>query len=285
MKSYLNKIFLILILFSFLGCKKTFAPAEEAFFITAGEVKVATLAGQGFGSHKITELWIYSNGIFRGAYPVGSKMPVILKEGKATVDVFAGIMNNGIPETRINWLLYEPIKFDTALKSGENITRNFTFKYRSPAKFLWVENFELPGFSLIRSANSDTAFKVNTNNEHVFEGNRSIELGLSGNSLIAQLESATSYSVPMASGSGNVYLEIDYKCNSEFEVGILSNGLFTQALVITPKESWNHIYIQLSNAVNADPSTPFKKVAFRLRRNAGVNAQSVFIDNVKFVYL
>lgn len=267
------------------SCKKTFAPAEEAFFITAGDVKIDVQPGQGFGSHKITELWLYSNGIYRGAYPLGSKMPVILKDGKATVDVFAGIMNNGIPETRLNWLLYEPIKFDTSLKSGENITRNFTFKYRSPVKFLWVENFELPGFSLVRSANSDTTFKVNTNNSHVFEGNRSVEFGLSGNSLIAQVESAASYSVPMAAGSGNVYLEIDYKCNTEFEVGVVSNGLFTQALVVSDKENWNHIYIQLSNAVNADPSTPFKKIAFRIRRNSSIGEQKVYLDNVKLVYL
>jgi hypothetical protein len=284
-KSYIkySVLFLILVLFS--TCKKAFAPAEDAFFITAGEVKVATQAGQGFGSHKITDLWVYSNGIFRGAYPVGAKMPFIIKDGKATVDVFAGIMNNGIPETRINWLLYEPVKFDTSLKSGENIVRNFTFKYREPVKFLWVENFELPGFSLVRSSNSDTTFKVNTNNEHVFEGNRSVEFGLTGNSFVAQVESATSYSVPMSSGSGNVYLELDYKCNTEFEIGILSNGLYSQALVITPKENWNHIYVQLSTAVNADPSTPFKKIALRIRRNSSISAQKVYFDNVKFVYL
>ncbi len=280
-----NYIAIVLLVFFTLSCKKKFEPAEEAFFITAKNINVSTSSGQGFGSHKITELWLYTNGNFRGAYPVGSRMPVMVENGKAVIDVFAGIMNNGISETRMNWLLYEPLKIDTLAANGTNIERNFTFKYRSGVKFVWVENFELPGFSLVRSAVSDTIYKIHTNNANVFEGNKSIEFGLSGSALTAQLETATTYSLPMGGSSGNLYLEVDYKCNTSFVVGVISNGAFTEVLTVNAKDSWNHIYVQLSNAVNADPSTSYKKIAFRIKRDNSVQSQSVFLDNIKLVYL
>lgn len=278
-------IAIILLVLSTLSCKKKFEPAEEAFFITAKDIRIATGAGQGYGSHKITELWLYTNGNFRGAYPVGSRMPVMVENGKAVIDVFAGIMNNGISETRMNWLLYEPLKIDTMAANGTNIERNFTFKYRNSVKFVWVENFELPGFSLVRSSISDTTYKIHTNNGNVFEGNKSIEFGLSGNALTAQLETATTYSLPMGGSSGNLYLELDYKCNSSFVVGVISNGAFTEVLTVNAKDNWNHIYVQLSNAVNADPSTSYKKIAFRVKRDNSAQTQSVFLDNIKLVYL
>ncbi len=123
---------IFLVVFS---CKKDYKPAAEAYFITTNKVQLITKPGQGFGSHNITDLWLYTNGFFRGAYPIGSKMPIMMEDGKASVQLFAGIKNNGISETRINWLLFEPVKLDTSVQSGENIIRNFSFSYKSVHAF------------------------------------------------------------------------------------------------------------------------------------------------------
>jgi hypothetical protein len=276
---------LVLIVFCFFSCKKTFKPANDAYFITTNNVQIVSQPGQGFTSHKITDLWIYTNGWFRGVYPIGSNMPIMLSDGKAVIDVFAGIKNNGISTTRINWPLYEPIKLDTVVGAGENIIRNFAFKYKSAVVFKWLESFELPGFSLIRSSSSDTTYKIHTNDADVFEGNKSIEFGLAGSALSAQLESAVSHSLPLGAESGNVYLEVDYKCNSTFTIGVTSNGAYTEAVTVNPKESWNKIYVQLSNAINTDNSTPYKKIIFRVRRDQTISEQKIYLDNIKLVYL
>jgi len=279
--TYLFCLFTILsIVFS---CKKQFKPANPAFFITCQQIQLNMQPNQGYGSHKITELWLYTNGFFRGAYPIGSKMPVMIEDGRSVIDIFPGIMNNGISTTRIFYPFLEPLKIDTIVESGKSIVRNFTFEYKSNVKFPWVENFELPGTSLIKSAISDTAFIYHESNLHVFEGNKSIEFGLSGGHKIAQFESATTYSLPLA--SSNVYLEFDYKCNSEFEVGALSNTQYFSALVITPKENWNKIYIQLSTAINLDNSTNIKKIVFRMYRRSDIPNQKVYIDNIKLIHL
>lgn len=277
--------FFLLIFFSFFSCKKQYAPANDAYFINTNSVQVAVQPGQGFGSHKITDLWLYTNGFFRGVYPIGSKMPIMLSNGKAVIDVFAGIKNNGISETRLAWNLYEPIKLDTIVPAGANIVRNFTFKYKSGVIFKWLEDFESAGYSLIKSSISDTTFKVHTGDADVFEGTKSIEFGLSGSALTAQLESAATHSLPVGGESQSLYLEVDYKCNTEFEVGVISNGAYFNAVKINPKDSWNKIYVQLSTAVSTDNTTPYKKIVFRLLRNATISEQKVFLDNIKLVYI
>lgn len=272
--------FIIILVFS---CKKTFKPANDAFFVNTQKVTVITEPGQGYGSHNITDLWIYTNGEFRGAYPIGAKMPVMIKNGKSVIDVYAGIKNNGISQTRINWVFYEPIKWDTVVASGQNIVRNFAFKYRTSVKFPWVEGFELPGFSLIKSSISDTTYKLHTNDEHVFDGNKSIELGLSGSALTAQLETASTHSLPLS--SPDVYLEIDYKSNTEFIIGTSTNGIFYESLTITPKENWHKVYVHLSESVNMDRTSSMKKIIIKIKRNQNIPEQKVYIDNLKLVYI
>ncbi|MBP9068286.1 MAG: hypothetical protein KBG47_02180 [Bacteroidia bacterium] len=272
--------FIFILIFS---CKKTFKPATDAFFVNTEKVTVITQPGQGYGSHNITDLWLYTNGDFKGAYPIGAKMPVMIEDGKSVINVFAGIKNNGISETRINWLFYEPIKLDTVVASGQNIVRNFAFKYRTSVVFPWVEGFELPGFSLIRSSISDTTYKLHTNDEHVFEGNKSIELGLSGSALTAQLETATTHSLPLS--TSNVYLEIDYKSNTDFIIGTSTNGVFYESITITPKENWHKIYVHIAESVNMDKTTSMKKIIIKIKRNQNISEQKVYIDNLKLVYI
>lgn len=277
---FLCSIFLVLI-----SCKKTFKPAADAYFVTTNHVQLVTKPGQGFGSHNITDLWLYTNGFFRGAYPVGSKMPIMLADGKAVIQVLAGIKNNGISATRINWALYEPVKLDTIVQAGENIVRNFTFAYKDAVVFKWLESFEQPGFSLVRSSISDTTFKVHVNDAHVFEGNKSIELGLTGSALLAQVESAVAFDLPTGNASANVYLEIDYKGNTEFEVHVATNGILTYVSTVNPKENWNKIYIQLSDGINAINSSTLKKIVFKVVRNQNIAEQKIYLDNIKLVYL
>ncbi|MGE0569182.1 MAG: hypothetical protein AB7O73_14685 [Bacteroidia bacterium] len=280
---FLKYIFALAILLISFSCKKYFSQANEAIFLKTDQIEVITKPGQGYGSHKITDIWLYTNGFYRGAFPVGSNMPLMLEEGKVKLNLFAGIKNNGISDTRINWLFYEPIEFDTVLPAGTNFTRKLSFKYRESVTFKWLENFELPGVSLVKSPISDTNLVFHTNDEHVFEGNKSVEFGLSGSALRAQFESAVTHSLPLS--SGNVYLELDYKSNSDFFIGIESNSVYTEAIQINAKENWNKIYIQLADAVNADKNTAMKKIIFRLNRSQSISEQKVYIDNIKLIYI
>lgn len=278
-----NILFLFAVTLVF-SCKKTFKPAEPAFFVTCNDATVVTsYTTQGYGSDNITDLWLYTNGKFRGAYPIGSKMPVMIEDGKSAIEVYAGIKVNGISGTRKNWVMYQSIKLDTVVASGTNFVRNFAFNYSGSAKFPWVETFQGSGSTVIKSPISDTTFKMHISDGHVFEGTKSIELGLTGSALVAQIETASSYTLPL--NSAEIYLELDYKSNCEFRVGTSTNGSYYEAqTIVTPKENWHHIYIQIAESVNMDKSSGLKKVFFKIIRNGNIAEQKVYLDNLKLVY-
>ncbi|MCW3076197.1 MAG: hypothetical protein JWO32_806 [Bacteroidetes bacterium] len=269
-------------IFLFLSCKK-YQPAPEAFFLKAGKVSVATTTMQGSGSNKITDLYLYVNGKFQGAYPVGNTMPIVTKNSNAKIDVFAGIKNNGIKDLSIYWLFYQPLTFDTLVESGKTITRPFTFTYNSNVKFAWQENFDNPiGYSLIKSLNSDTnfVFKIAAPSES-YEG-KSVEFGLNGNSFTARVESSLSYTLP--SGNSNVYLEVNYKGNQDFAVGLTDGVNLKPALIVKPHADWNKIYIQLADVVSGPPKSSSYKIFFQIQTNDNPGAR-VWLDNIKLIYL
>ncbi len=279
------RFFLLLVslinLFLLSSCKK-YVPADAAFFIKPTVISVSTTTAQGTGSHKITDLWLYINGKFQGAYPTGNLLPIVTKNQNVKINIFAGIKNNGISGTRISWVFYDLLTIDTLVESGKTIERPITFKYNPNTKFSWMENFELPGYTLIKSNTNptDTNWKFASAAES-FEG-KSVEIGLTGNALVAQVESSISYTLP--SGSSNVFLEINYKANQAFEVGMVSGSVNKPAVMVNPSESWNKIYIQLADAYNRDPKSSSQKVYFKLLKTSENANPKLFLDNIKLIH-
>lgn len=263
------------------SCKKDLA-ADETFFMQPGEIKVLPANKQGTGSHKITELWMYVNGKFQGAYPAGSLLPVISKGEQVKINLLAGIKNNGISDTRIFWSFYNLIEIDTLVESGKTVRRDLNFTYNPYTVFAWNEGFEgNAGYTLRKSPVSSVSFRM-ASAADCFEG-RSVSLSLSGDSIIAQIESTSSFSLP--SGSSNVYLELNYKGNEDFTVGLIGdNDQFKPALNVSAQNNWNKIYIQLSSAVSESPVSAKYRVAFRLLKRGELDPK-IFLDNIKLVHL
>jgi len=267
------------------SCKKH-VPADAAFFIKPSLISVKTTTTQGSASHKITDLWLYVNGQFQGVYPSGNLLPIISKGEHVKINIFGGIKNNGISSTRLYWPFYSFITFDTLVENGKTIERPFTFQYLPSTTFAWQENFDAQaGVSLIKSPNAenktDTTWKL-AGVADQFEG-KCAEIGLTGASKQAFLESSIAY--PMPQGTGNVYLEINFKCNQQFEVGVLSGVTTKSTLFVAPSENWNKIYIQLADAVNRQPTATNQKVYFKLNSTNDNPNPKVFLDNIKLVYL
>ncbi|MEI8137166.1 MAG: hypothetical protein WCH21_07575 [Bacteroidota bacterium] len=284
---FLILLVLLTNLFLLNSCKK-YVPADAAFFIKPTLVSVATSTNpinQGSGSSKITDLWLYVNGKFQGAYPNGHLLPIITKNQNVTINIFAGIKNNGISDTRTSWVFYDFIKIDTLVENGKTIERPLTFRYNTSTKFAWMENFSGPGFSLVKSGDldSDTTWKMASVADS-FEGNTA-EIGLAGkgDGSSAIVQSAIGYALPK--GSSNVYLEIDYKSNQGFEVGVKAGSLQKSTVFVNPSENWNKIYIQLSDAINREPTTTNQKIYFKMVKTSDNASPKMFLDNIKLVYL
>ena len=86
---------IIVIIIGLVSCKKD-RSAEETFFMHAEQVKVAPSSKQGSASHKITDLWLYVNGQFQGAYPTDALLPIVSKGKPVTINIFAGIITPNV---------------------------------------------------------------------------------------------------------------------------------------------------------------------------------------------
>lgn len=280
------RLLLFLIVSTFLislyACKK-YKPAAEAFYIKTSTVNVSTKINEGSGSHKITDLWLYVNGFYKGAYPVGNLLPIMSNGDGVSIDVFAGIKNNGISNTRITYPMYEFITLDTLVESGKTIERNFTFQYKASTTFTWNENFESSGYSIKKADVSDVNFTI-ASKEDSFEG-KSLQLALNDTSIIAEVQSSgVGFGLP--TGSSNVYLEINYKCTEEFTTGLIGdNNYYKPAFTVNPSAEWNKIYIQMSSAVSTQPTSSKYKVYFRMLKKPGNPNPKLFLDNIKLVFL
>jgi ligand-binding SRPBCC domain-containing protein len=108
---------------------------------------------------------------------------------------------------------------------------------------------------------ADATFKI-ASPEDCFEG-KSIQIGTNSSiSQAVQVESSISY--PLPAGVSNVYLEINYKCNAPFTVGLQGDLFQKDALIINPQSSWNKIYVALANAVSSTPVSDRYKVYFKI---------------------
>lgn len=261
-------------------CKKQ-KPAKEAFMLRARSVKVKTLPSQGSGSHKITDLWLYVDGKYQGAYAVGNDMPIPNGGQAVTINIFAGIKNNGISDTRIPWPFYNFLTFDTLITPGSIIERDFTFDYKSSATFTWTENFE-NSMSLTRSSNSSIGI-VNAPADDCFEGKSGL-LKMEAADTYLQVQSSNDYPLPL--GNPNVYMELNYKCNTEFEIGLIGSSTEQKPIMtLNKQENWNKIYIQLASAANTAPTSDRYAIYFKMIRTDGsTDVKKVVLDNIKLVY-
>lgn len=278
------RLFLFLLLFY--GCTKESLKAPDAFFIKPTNISVSSTTAQGTSSHKITDISYYVNGKFQGFFPIGSTLPIV-SSGLTNLSFQPVIKNNGISATRQPYVFYEPIRFDTTVAAGTTFSRNLTFNYKSGCVFHWVEDFEgfgtTSGITIVKSNNSDTTFsilnKLTDPNADVFEGSKCLYFALDANRQIGQFQSTATFNLPK--GGAPVYLEINYKCNQSFDVGVYStNSAYTYVSSVNDSETWNKIYIQLSAGVSTNLTT---NCGLFFRANKQVDNPQFFIDNIKII--
>jgi hypothetical protein len=274
---------IVLLLIFIYGCNKEKLKAREAYFVQTDKAVVATTYSlEGTSNHKITDIWYYVEGDFKGAFPVGSLLP-IPATGPAQVQFIAGIKNNGISATRKPYEFYQAYVLDTSVAPGVTVNRNFVFQYKPGLRFHMIEDFEtVGGFSTIelkKSNDTDTGFAVISDPNHVYEGQKSIYMTMSDDRPFLRLLSTNTFSLP-ASGA-TVYLELNYKCSQPFEVGIYSDFTYKPAVTVNTSEDWNKIYVQLTAAVSSNPVTT--KQGFYLKAIKSSDNPFIYIDNIKII--
>jgi len=243
---------------------------------------------EGSNSHKITDAWVYVDDQLVGAYELPATIPV-LKSGSHTIKVLAGIKMNGIAATRIQYPFYAHYEINAELIPDSVMVLQPVVNYYPETTFAWMEDFESPGYTLETTSLSDTTLLRVTGTADVFEGNSSGYFVLS-NPPMDLFECKTINEFVLPKSGHAVFLELNYKCNNTFRIGIFENeagGISTQVpqtIVINKSENWNKIYVNLTNEVSLFLDAINYNVYFGVLPDEGNPEPKVYVDNIKLVY-
>ncbi len=249
---------------------------------------ITTASIEGSNSSKITDAWVYVDEQLIGCFELPATFPII-NNGSHVIKIRPGIKVNGIAATRSPYPFYS--NFDTIinLQKGMKINLFPMVKYRTNMTFNFMEDFENSGTIISKSPTLgvDTVIQVlNAPNPNIFEGNTSGIAYLDNSHTFFEGVSSTSYVLPK-SGS-DVFLELNYKCNHEFVVGVFahSNGGTNQeaAITINPSASWNKVYIYLTPVVSKYTTATDYNIFLGMRNIAASDSVAMLLDNIKLVY-
>jgi hypothetical protein len=178
---------------------------------------------------------------------------------------------------------------------------NPTLVYSSSTIFQWEEDFE-SGLTFNSTSFSDTTINQTAPNPDpctcpacpcssdpkVFEGTYSGVIDLDAAHPYFSGETQNSYYLP--SGSDPVFLEMNYKANQSFDVGIYANSTTNiqpiDIMTINASNTWNKIYINLNTAVNSNTiNANLYQVYIQVTKSDTVAYPEILLDNLKLIYL
>lgn len=270
----MNKYLVYFIFFLFLfSCDKENVNEVPAY------IKIDSIIMDGNNSQNITDVWIYIDDIIQGVYELPAEIPLLV-EGKHKLRIKAGIKENGISATRIPYPFYTSYIIDEQdFIAEETIFLNPEINFIDNITLI-KEDFEGIGVNLESTPISDTTINI------INDQSSNYGEGILNDSLITFEVATDEFNIDEL---GPVFLEIDYKSNTPFLVGIYAN--FPQSLVlqkdiiwITPKDEWNKIYINLSSTIQESNQAESFKVFIGMKRDFTQEANWVNLDNLTIIY-
>ena len=273
----MKEITYLLILFGLFSCQK-----EDTVNIPT-YLKINNIAlDEGNTTSNITDAWVYINGQLQGVYELPAKFPV-LEQGNTDIKVYAGIKNNGIATERVVYPFYNPYTLNTKLSINSTIVINpeISIKENISGQF---DDFD-PSYSF----NADTCFQVLSEGAYGKFG--SLSLSDSDSILITEInyqDFPLSFDNVPQQGSPT-YMELDYKNNTSFLVGMYINfpnspTLEKGLLWINPKEDWNKIYIDLTQTVSEAIGAETFSIFIKMQRDSNLDENKLDFDNIRIIH-
>jgi len=276
-KKMLKKIFLIILVFSIFSCSKE--NSSTPAYVEINNVNLLTDPNFGESTENITDIWFYVDDILQGVYEIPVQFP-ILEKGTKNIRIRAGVKANGISSTRIQYPFYSSYTDTIELNEDESISIFPEFTYNNTHQAI-IEDFESSGTIIDSTLNSEIDFSIITEDQENYYAYAKIDtpninFEVSTQDLILPQQGAP------------VYLEIDYKCSTEFLVGVYVNysqNVEKKDLIwVTSKEDWNKIYINLTQTISESIGAESFKVFLNMRRMGANYSEEISFDNVKILY-
>lgn len=274
------------------GCIEENNPSRPAYvYIEDIFFEADTSLGQGSSSSNITDVWVSVDGQLLGTNNLPALFPVILDDNFQvnSVRISAGIKDNGITNTRAIYPFYDPNVTTVDLESGKIDTFRPTLYYPSNANVIIVEDFEDPNqpiFTDDLDGNPNT--EMITQMDEVFEGNYSGALVLDSANLDCTVATSTHYYNLNNISATAVYLEMNFKTNTPFQVGLVAHygSNDTEVLYkggVNATTTWKKIYFNLTEEAYGANAAEYS-VIVRALKTADIDQPQIYVDNIKLLH-
>ena len=285
-------IIIILLAFINSGCKKFEKAPIPSYIYVKKPFKLTTASNnsQGESSEKIVDVWVDIDGISIGSYGLPCQIP-ILKTGKTKLSLKAGIINSGQDEQRLVYPFYTTDTLTLDLKEEHVDTIEGKVNFVDGLKFPFIEDFSFVANKLIIEGKKNQDSILIMNDKYGWKENNNygkIQFSDSTtDAILLKMNTPDSHGDDIPAARSRVYLEFDYKSNVDFVIGMFTyipgKTNSYEVLRVNQKESWNKIYLDLTNE--------FIKLTSDYKFNIGISVNKKTdgptdfnIDNIKLIY-
>jgi len=281
----------------FLGCDKEKEAIPSYLHIKKFTLTTNPLT-QGTNTQDITDAKVFANGIEVGTFELPATIP-IFAEGNVEITIFPTIKETGSAYNRKYYKPYIAFIDTLNLKQLRIDTIQPTTAYKNNAKFDWLEDFEDFGSSLVKyglNNTKDSLKIIATNlpgiNQPFLNSNYCGRISIDSSSVFEDFEVTTiaSYNVPKL--GTDVYVELDFKSNANFQVGIFTDdgSIISRNPVFyafPTNDVWKKIYINLKPETgDLTPSTTIRVFFGVYKDPSNPDLKPlVYVDNLKLVYV
>ena len=235
----------------------------------------------GTSRQDINSVFAYLDGDPLGVYELPADIPVLM-DGTKELQLAPAVNEQGMKDFKLAYPLFAFYNTNITADPGKTITIHPETKYIDDLKF-WRTDFE--SGNTFQKLSGDTAVRLVSGVDSVFEGGKAgcIALNVAGG-----LNNAESFSLIDFIPGQNAYLEIHYKGNLPFAVGILAalnNGSNTYSYLagIKPKDEWGKFYVNIAQYTSKYPSALNFSVIIRAALEDGQTDGYILLDNIKVI--
>lgn len=266
-------------------------------YIEIDEFELTTTTAQGTTNEKIKDVWVFIDEEFVGAYELPARIP-LLANGEHNVQIYPGIYKNGVQAERVIYSFYTYFDSTYNLVPDETVYVTPEITYVDDVN-IWIEDFEDPSFKwTLFAVNSDTTMIVAEPSEYpdLLEGNAGL-IKMSSNTTYCEMRTDEPLFNDLPTQiNQDAYMELNYKCNHKFVLGLLHNNLglssYDKQSLITfnpttdddGEMQWNKTYLYIPDVTNFFQQADEFDFYISVLNNGAVDGIEVYVDNFKVIF-
>ena len=285
--------FLLLLLLLAMAC--TVEKSTIPSYIYVKEFKLNTnLLTQGDTTQDIVDVWLFQNNEFKGSFGLPTYIPITEKD-KHNIKLRAGVKRSGQDDQRLQYPMFTDYDTILPLNNLGSDTISPVVSYLPNCKFPLLQDFDGNSsfFTIYNPKKGDSIAKINDLDAWKINNN-SAKFILADSTYQLFYNSKELSNLP--ANAISLYLEVDYKCNDQFFIGLFVTPLvgdIKRYPVLTTNSTngkWKKLYLDLATEVGSEiaktgTGTTFQ-IFFMVQKSGDplVDNTHLFIDNVKLLH-